>query len=151
MREEQSVAVERADLVEHAVRSLTDLVDRLPLGDSVAPERPAWALLADLGGRASLVGAVVPLHQLVTRLRPVAEAGEAAALERACERARQDDCERAVPKRDADRLGLATALLGQRDVGAPCVPAGARPVRLPVTNEDDLLRGMRRAAQPGGG
>ena len=145
----RDVAVGGTQLAEHAVDPSADLLDRLPVGHAVVPERPAGPLLTDLRRRPALVGAVVPLHQLVARLRPVREAGKPASLERASERARQDEREVAALERGADSLGLLAAVLGQRHVRSPRVPAGPRPLRLAVTDEHDLMRdGMRRAAQP---
>jgi hypothetical protein len=140
MGEEQGVTVDRAKLGDHPVDPLADLSSRFALGHAVAPERPARPLLPDVDRRPALVGPVVPLHQLVALHCSVAETGEPAGLRGAPERAREDEREVAVPERRANRLGLATALLGEGDVGAPRVLAGARPLGLAVPDDDDLVR-----------
>src|SRR5215218_9043246 len=93
VREDGRVAGERPKLVDHPIRPRADVVSSLPAGNAALPERPAWALFADLGRGSPLIVAVVPLAQVVPPLRDVAVAGEPARLRSALEGARQDESE----------------------------------------------------------
>src|SRR5215208_7112322 len=143
VREDGAVAGERAKLFGHPVSPHTDLSSRLAAGDAAPPERPAWALLADLGRGSPLVVAVVPLAQVVPPLRDVAVAGEPARLRSALEGALQDESELPLAEVRAERLRLLPPAVGERDVGAAGVLAGAAPLRLPVPDEDDLRPASR--------
>src|SRR5947207_4159352 len=140
VREEQHVAVSRAHLLDHAVGPRPDLLGRLAVRRAVTEDRPARSLLTDLGRRLPLVVAVVPLHQVVPRLRDVAEPRHAAGLRGPLQRAGEDERERAPPQCLPDALRLAAAFLRQRDVRATRVAERLAPLRLPVPDEHDLLR-----------
>ena len=123
VREEQDVAVgERSSSRTRSTRS--------PTSSTVSPparrprERPARPLLADFGGRPALVGAVVPLHQLV---RSTARSPKPAS--RPVSSARPSGLVSTSPKsrsrRRRRRPRLLSAALGQRDLGAARVPAAA--------------------------
>src|SRR5207249_639942 len=90
--------------------------------------------------RATLVLAVVPLHQLVARNRTVSVASQPAGLDGALQRARQNEREAPASERAADALRLVPALLGERDVGPAGVPLVRAPVRLAVTDDNYVLR-----------
>ena len=98
VREDQNVAGNGTDLGENTVDARGDVVQRLPSGNAVAPERPAGKLLADLDGRPSLISAVVPLYELVPRNCTLAKARQPTCLQGALERARQDEIEPTRPE-----------------------------------------------------
>ena len=138
MREDRGVARCRAKLFEYTVDAGSDLLCRLSRGDAVSPQRPTGALAADLERRTALVGAVVPLHQLVALYRHVGEAGQAASLRGALQRARKDEGEAPRPERDPDSFRVLPASFGQWDVGSTGVLTGAAPLGLAVSDENDL-------------
>src|SRR4029077_7815776 len=88
------------------------------------------------------VRSVAPLAQVVADSRLLAEAREAAGLERTRRRAAEHAREPVPGELRADRPCLAASALGQRDVGAAGVTARAAPLRLAVTDENDVERGI---------
>jgi len=107
------VAVRRPDLRDHPVRPAPDVLDRLAAGHPVVPERPPGSLGQDLGRRPTLVLAVVPLGQVRTDLRDVAEAGEPAGLEGALQGTDQHVGELPALEEEGQRRRLLAAPLRQ--------------------------------------
>jgi hypothetical protein len=91
----------------------------------------------DLDGGPALELAVVELPQSLVKLDPVAEAGEGACLDRTPRRTREHVVERPTDEQLADRDGLETTLLGERDVGAPGVLSRERPLGLAMPDQPD--------------
>ena len=108
----------RQDLGDDAVGAGADLGRRLAAGAAVGPQRPVGAIDVDVGARPPLVVAVVPLEQVVAKLRPVAEAGELAGLPGAAERAAEDAVELDGGERLAEPARLLLAL--RRSAGCRC-------------------------------
>ncbi len=147
--EDDRVAVDLGELGDHAVGAGADLRGRLAARRAVGPQRPVGDLLADVGARAALVVAVVPLLEVVAELRAVAEAGQLAGLAGAGQRAGQDAGEVAVRERLAQRAGLVAAVVDQREVGVAGVLARAAPLRRTVADEDDLRHAAADGAEAG--
>src|SRR6202007_1442498 len=93
----------------------------------------------DLGRRPALVLAVVPLGQVLTELRDIAEAGEPAGLEAALQRAGQHVGELPALEEGGERRRLPAAPLRQRHVRPARVTALDRPLGITVKDEDNLL------------
>ncbi len=103
---------------------------------------------SDLGGGQPLVVAVVPLEQVRAHLRLGAEPAQLARFARAQRRADEHQRESATARsRAASAARCRAAAVGERDVGAPGVPAVEAPLGLGVAHEHDLARGAaaRRA------
>src|SRR4051812_38188044 len=79
--EQQHVLRRLAQVRDERVDARRDVRGALAARTAVAPQIPARALLADLRRGAALVLAVVPLEQLVARLRDAAVAGDPARLD----------------------------------------------------------------------
>jgi hypothetical protein len=110
--EDGGVAGDGAKLGDDPIGARLDLSDRLSFGDAVEPKRPARALLADVDRFPPLVGAVVPLHQLLPWLGDVAEPRQSAGVGGARERARQHQRELPPLQLGTDRSSLSTTALG---------------------------------------
>jgi hypothetical protein len=136
--EDERVDLGAAKLLDDPVGAPAHVRRDLAARGRVGPERPARPLSADICGRPPVVLAVVPLHQVVTQLGCTAEAGQLAGLASPAQRARQDEPEAAASKRLPDQPRLPLAFLVQRDVGSARVLPRDRPLRLAVTDEDDL-------------
>ena len=143
MGEDRDVAFRAFELGDQPVGAGADVGGGLAPRRPVGPERPAGPLLADLGCGASLVGAVVPLHQGVARLRALAEAGEPARFGRPHEWAREHERERPRGERGGQGTRARAAGVVERHVGAAGVPARAAPVGLAVTHQNDLVQRVR--------
>ena len=134
--EDGDVAVGGQRAGDHAVGPLARLRHGLAAGRAVGPQRPARALGADLRRRPALVVAVVDLGQVGLDLGRVA--GQPRGLARANARRREHERELAARQPLTQRAGGLAAALGERDVGGGGVPAGEAPLRLPVTDQDEL-------------
>ena len=139
VREEEHVAAHRCGLGEDPVCSVTHLGRVLAVRNAAGEKRPARDVVADLRRRAALVVAVVPLAEIVARLRLRAETGEPAGVGGPLERAREHELEVPTMQRSTDDLRLAATLIGQWDVGAPRVTERPAPLGLTVPDEDDLF------------
>ena len=147
MGEDQDIAGRGTDLVEHAVAAGGNVVELLAFGNTVAPEAPAGKLLSNLDGLAPLVGAVVPLHELVPLRCSLSEPRQAAGLGGAHERARENDLEPTASQLSSQSERPLAPALGQRDVGASGVLPAPAPLRLRMPDENDLGRSARHRRQ----
>ena len=150
VREDRDVSVARPKLGDDAVGALADVGKRLPTGDIATPDGPARPFSPDFDRLEPFVLAVVPLSELVARDCDVPQPGQPTGLRRALERTRQYDRELPLLEHGTDRLGVAPALLGQRNVGATGVLSGAAPLGLPMTDEDDFGRPVEHVSAQGG-
>ncbi len=142
MGEDQDVPVGGAGPLHDLVGAVRQLGQGLAVRDAVAPDEPVGLPLLDLGRREPFVRPVVPLHQGVPGLGPVAEAGEGAGLARPDQgagahlRAGQAPPGVAVQAL-AEQLRAAPPLFEQGYVGPAGVPAEERPLGLAVPGEQD--------------
>lgn len=90
-----------------------DLVDRLALRGTVFPKAPARAFGDEIGGEAAFESAVVPLGEIGMDLSDVAEAGEAAGVVGAYERAGPDLGKVLPGEEAAEGAGLLFAVEGE--------------------------------------
>ena len=100
MGEEEHVAVDgRLEASrDDSVGASPDLLSRLAARPRTGPDRPARILGADLGGRSALMGAVVPLGQVVVD-EAVREPGDPSGLRGTRSRAREYDANRCPARR----------------------------------------------------
>src|SRR6185503_2393982 len=114
------------------------------------PDGPARAFRADLRRGPALVGAVVPLEQVVGELDALAEACESRRFEGPPLRAGQDERER-LPREDvADPPGRRAPGGCQRQIRSTGVPALPRPRRLAVADDPEpRLLHPRSVVSPG--
>src|SRR5215813_3298774 len=131
-REDQHVSIDGTHLRHHSVGAGPDLRGGLAAGAAVAEEVPVRALGVDVLARAPFVAPVVPLEEIRVDLGQIAEAGSLAGVGRALERAGEDPSEVASLETTAQRVGLALARLGQRQIGQARVLAGQGPGRFTV-------------------
>src|SRR5215208_1837193 len=87
--EEGEVAFQRLQPIHEWVDASGHVRGTFAARTAVAPEVPSRLRLTDLGRGESLVLAVVPLEEGIAQLRAIAEAGEAAGVERPSERTGQ--------------------------------------------------------------
>jgi hypothetical protein len=126
MCEDQGVSGGGTKLGDHSIDTLPDLRG---VGDAVAPERPARALPSDVDRRPPLVGAVVPLHQLIPQRRRTRR-GPRGGTSRS--RAQADSSERAPNGALVARhRGLAPPHDPARSGGCRCVRCASRPDSTP--------------------
>ena len=144
MREQRRVAAAFGRPVDDTAGTPRHVVQRLATRGA-RPHGPPGTLGADLRGGETFVLAVVPFHEVVIGLHPVAVAGEAARLHRARQRRRQHRHERAAGEHPADRGGLLAPGRGQGHVAAAGVLAGGGPLGFAVTDEPQLARCPGRA------
>ena len=135
-------------LGDDVVGAVADIGRGLAAGTAIPPERPVRMDRLDFFRGETLVAAVIPLDQVRQHpgLLPIAR--QAAGLERALERARQDErkCPGTQPR--AKRRSLAPPLLGQGKVGRTGVPATETPFRLAVPRQHHRLRHGMVSASP---
>ena len=148
MREDEHVAVDPEQLLDHPVGPLRELLDALAPERSVAPDRPVGNLLADLRRRQAVVLAVVPLGQVVAQLG--LEARQPRGLPRPRQRARQHQRERRASA--APPPPPAPAARPPRSAAGRCDPCAA-PSRLhsvsPCRTSSTSTRGtLVRLCQP---
>ena len=120
MTKEENIAAESANAANDTVRTRTHGFQRLAAGAAVEEKAPAGALHFDINSAPTLIGAVIPFHQIIVSLNPRMrhrKLGSAAgAQQRARENAIDAQCSEARP----DLARLAFALLDQWKVS----PAG---------------------------
>src|SRR5579864_5597345 len=140
--EEEHVAVPvlRVDVVDEALAPGGCAVQRLAAGRTVGEEVPPGSLGADVVTRPPLVLAVVDLGEQVGDLRHL-ETGQARRLNGpvsgAGQHAQGRDFE--APEPLGEEPGPLLALTREGDVGAAGVAPVARPLGLPVANENETL------------
>ena len=118
--EHERVAVGGQRALDDAIGARGELVERLALGEVVAPDVPAGVLDADLLGRAALVDAVVALAEVLVDLGAVAEAGQLGGPAGALHRRAEHEREVAPGELRDDRERLLLARPGA--AGGRCVP-----------------------------
>src|SRR5207244_198608 len=131
-REQQRVAVDGAHAADHAVGSGPDLIGRLPVRGAIAEQLPVRALGMDLGARATLVRAVIPLHEVGLDLRRGAEAGELTCSDSSPKGAREHRRERQPLEPLSQACGLGFAMQGERKAASSRVLMGYGPGRFAV-------------------
>src|SRR5262245_147628 len=137
--EEGGVAAGGHRSIDHPPRAPGHLLDRLAAGYWPGPDCPVGNLLPDVGRLAPLVVAVVPLPEIVGDDRGVGVSREATGLAGPPERARQHEGKRAPAEEPPERLGLAFAVRGERNVRSPRVLTRGRPLRLAMPHQPDLM------------
>jgi hypothetical protein len=137
--EQEGVAFGLAGAGDDAGGAFTDLFDGFAVGDAVAPEVPAWAGLADVGGAFAFVVAVVPLHQVGVEEGAVTEAGKACGFAGAEQGACQDELEVDLRETGRELAGAVFAFFGQGEVGVAGVGAGEAPGGFPVADEPEFF------------
>src|SRR4051794_1456651 len=136
VREQHRHASGRLRARQHAVGPFGHLLGGLTTERAVREDRPLRDDLADVGRRAPLVLAVVPLGEFVGHLGPVAQAGELARLPRAPSRAGEHQRHVDAGQARRQRARLLATTVRQLHVGERRVPARAAPFRLAVADED---------------
>src|SRR5438067_341282 len=131
-REQQRVAVDGAHAADHAVGPGSDLIGRLSVRGAIAEQLPVRALGMDLGARATLVRAVIPLDEVGLDFRHGAEAGELTCSDRSPQGAREHRRERQPMEPLSQPCGLGFAMRGERKVASSRVLMGYGPGRLAV-------------------
>src|SRR5680860_41084 len=135
--EQQRVPVGGSGAGDHPFDPYRDLVGGLTAGDVVGPDRPPGPLGANVGRRATLVGPVVPLEQVLIQLS-VGETRDARGVTCPCQRAGQHLGEPMGGERAHDLCRLVHTVGREWDVGPPRVATGSRPFGRAVADDPDL-------------
>jgi hypothetical protein len=133
--EQEDVAAELAQPVDHAVDALGHLLRRLAPRTPISEQLPPRMDLLDLLSGQPFELAVVDFEQPLVHPDPVSEPGEPAGLPGSEHRARKDVVEAAAGEELADRDGLQLPLGRERDIRAPGVLSRDRPLGLAVPNQ----------------
>ena len=139
MGKEQHVAIDARvqTTLDDPVGPHADLLDRLAPRHGPVQIAPVGDLRADVGRRPTLELAVIPLAEVRIDER-VGEPRQSGGLRGSRARAREDERERVAGEPAGERLGLSPPDVGQRDVAAPGMAPGRRPLGLAVADEPDL-------------
>ena len=132
MGKEEHIAAACANAADDTVRTRAHGVERLTAGAAVAEKTPAGALLFDIDGASTLVGAVIPFHQIVVRLHPRARQRNLGSAAGALQRTREDAIEAQCGEARPDIACLVFAPLAKRNVRAAGVLSAYRPCGLAV-------------------
>ncbi len=137
--EQRDVATGLQRPLDDPLDALTDFFDGLAAGHPIPPQEPARPLLLDVDGAATLIGAVVPFHEVVGEHSTVFVAGEPAGLDSADQRAREHHGKR--PSLEAPSYRPRPSFPGfvEGDVRAAGVAVSLAPLRLAVAEKPDLL------------
>ena len=140
VRERQHVAVDRGAPLQHPVQPRSDLVGRLAARAAVAPQPPVGP---SAGGSAASSGPRSrrsPTRAGRRRARPRRRSPASRQVSRARPSGLHSTISNDSPESlRADDLALLDAVLGQRQVGTARVLAGAAPLGLAVTHDEQAV------------
>ena len=134
---EQHIAVDGADPADDSIDASSHISDRLAAGTTVAEQLPFGPLLANLIGRFSFVGAVVPFDEIMIHRRDTCESGQFARPRGPLQRTRQDADEGQAFEPVTEPTGVALTALGQGKIRQAGVLASKGPGCLTVPGQVD--------------